>query len=181
MIFKEPLDVAGFPYKVYISSNGGNPFLSATFQNFWKVFSEKIRNIQLAQDESVFFLRNVLEFALHSSRNLVPIIDDMLLMINNHNGIFKTNDRQRIFAKNIPNNLLPLLPLLKKWAVANDAERGQLIENASELQKKRLIKTVDPYFTQINEFLESFGDHPLSYEATLIGNLAELVSELKLI
>ena len=53
------------------------------------------------------------------------------------------------------------------------------MEETSEKQKKKLVKTVWPYMVGINEFLDSFGDEPLSHEAILLGNLAELISELQ--
>ncbi|HEY8784220.1 MAG TPA: hypothetical protein VIM16_21510 [Mucilaginibacter sp.] len=54
------------------------------------------------------------------------------------------------------------------------------MEETSEKQKKKLIKTVYPYMIEINEFLDSLGDEPLGHEAILLGNLAELVSELQI-
>jgi hypothetical protein len=44
---------------------------------------------------------------------------------------------------------------------------------------KKLIKQVSPYMKDINTFLDSFKYQPLTEEATLIENLAELVSELE--
>ena len=54
------------------------------------------------------------------------------------------------------------------------------MEETTEKQKKKIVNKVYPYMTEINEFLNSFGDNPLSHEAILIGNLAELVSEIQI-
>jgi hypothetical protein len=97
-----------------------------------------------------------------------------------NDSLFTKNTQQKIYKKNIPDNLKSLFPLLKKWSVSDDDLREQLVEETSERQKKKLINTVYPFINEINEFLDSFKDEPLSEEAILIGNLAELVSELKI-
>jgi hypothetical protein len=43
-----------------------------------------------------------------------------------------------------------------------------------------VVDIVNPKMEIINSYLDSFKSEPLPYEATLIGNLAELVSELSL-
>jgi hypothetical protein len=47
-------------------------------------------------------------------------------------------------------------------------------------EKDRLINSVQPLFNEINTYLDSFKEKPLSEVAIQIGNLAELVSELKI-
>ena len=173
---KEPLDIPDFPYKVYIKGQKNNPFLSETFKDFWRLFSSKITEIQLDNNESIFFYKNHLTLAVKPRTNLLPFIDDIIDTIN----IISLKDNYKINLKNIPVNLRPLSPFFKKWSVSGDAEREQLIEKTSERQKQKLINTVDPLMREINTFLNSFNDQPLNDEAMLIGNLAELVSELKL-
>jgi hypothetical protein len=45
-------------------------------------------------------------------------------------------------------------------------------------KKNELVHIVSPLLNDINNYLSSFEDRPLSEEAILIGNLAELVTEL---
>jgi hypothetical protein len=99
-------------------------------------------------------------------------------LVSENAEVFYQEIKERIYTKNIPEKLRPLIPLLKKWSVGDDSDRGLLIEEASEKQKNKLVKSVEPYLNEINEFLDSFKDEPLSHEAILMGNLAELVSEL---
>ncbi len=92
---------------------------------------------------------------------------------------FLENANNGIIAKNIPDNLKHLIPLLKKYSISDDGEREQLVEDIDEKQKKKLIRSVEPFMSEINNFLDSFQDNHLSDEAILLGNLAELVSELQ--
>ena len=64
--------------------------------------------------------------------------------------------------------------------IQDDCEREQLMEETSQKQKVKLLNTVNPLMNTINQFLDSFGDEPLSHEAILLGNLAELISELQI-
>jgi len=84
-----------------------------------------------------------------------------------------------ILGKSIPKNLRPLLPLLKGLGISDDVERELVIEELTDEQKINLVRIVEPFIEDINKFLDSFGNIPLSEEAMLLGNLAELVSELR--
>jgi len=105
-------------------------------------------------------------------------IDTLVDLVNKYDTLFQKEVKIKIFRKNIPENLHPLIPLIKKWSVSDDSDREQLVDEATEKEKKRLVKTVAPYMPEINKFLDSFEDGVLSDEAILFGNLAELVSEL---
>jgi hypothetical protein len=172
------INISDFPYKVYVRNENNNPFLNINFIEFWKVFSDKIIDFKLNENECIYFHRNRIIFVLSSYRELIPIINEYIDIIKKNDSIFKKHNKNIIFKKNIPDVLRQLTPLLKKWAIADDGERDKLIEEATQQQKKQLIKKVEPLFNEINCFLESFNDRPLSYEAILLGNLAELVSEL---
>ena len=66
--------------------------------------------------------------------------------------------------------------------IANDGGAIEVVDlRMSEKEKQKLIKAVRPFFNEINAYLDSFKDGPLSEEAMSMGNLAELVSELGLI
>ena len=75
--------------------------------------------------------------ALASDRNLVSILDDFIDLVNKNGEIFRKEIRERIFKKNIPENLRHLIPLLKKWSIPDDSEREQLMEETKEKQKKK--------------------------------------------
>jgi hypothetical protein len=179
-LYKKEINLGDVLYKVYASDVDYNPLKNESLQAFWKSFSDKIKVLQLSANESIFFYNNYISFALNPKRNLIQILDDTIDLISFHNKVFEKESKSIILEKNIPNNLRPLFPLLKKWSVSDDGEREQLIEETSKRQKKKLISTVEPLMKEINVFLDSFKNEPLNEEAILLGNLAELVSELKL-
>ena len=78
--------------------------------------------------------------------------------------------------RSLPENLQPLVPLIQKWAEGDDSWREELFRRASETDIARLIETVSPYFSQINEYLDANDDEA----ACALGRLAELVVEAKL-
>jgi hypothetical protein len=180
--YNKPATISNFPYKVYFSDDDNDPVSSETcdFQGFWNPFINKLKELTLSDNEGVFYYCNIVYLALSSSRDLIPILDYTINLIDSNPLIFPNHIRERIFKKNIPENLRPLIPLLKKWSIPDDSEREQLMEETSEKQKKKIVKTVWPYMVEINKFLDSFGDEALSHEAMLLGNLAELVSELQI-
>jgi hypothetical protein len=169
-----------FNYKVFSNESLSNPLSDNEFKAFWNIFSLKITELNLYENESVFITGYNVSLVLNSQRNLIISINDSIDIINSHLSIFYKTKIERIFKKNIPENLRPLIPLLKKWTIPDDSEREQLMEETTEKQKKKIVNKVYPYMTEINEFLNSFGDNPLSHEAILIGNLAELVSEIQI-
>jgi len=180
--YNTPTSISDFPYKVYFrrQDNIIHPLSNKQYPNSWSQVFTKIKKLNLAENEGIFFYENATQLALASDRNLVSILDDFIDLVNKNGEIFRKEIRERIFKKNIPENLRHLIPLLKKWSIPDDSEREQLMEETSEKQKKKIIKTVWPYMVEINKFLDSFGDEALSHEAMLLGNLAELVSELQI-
>jgi len=176
--YTKPVITGNFPYKLYFSSSDENLFQKTGFQQFWKFVSLKIQNIKLSENESIFIYRNWVQFSLNSNRNIAEDIDQIVDLVTN-DLLFKRKTNQKILSRNIPENLRHLIPLIKKWSVPDDSEREQLIEESTDKQKNKLISSVDPYMEDINQFLDSFGSAALSDEAIFLGNLAELISELK--
>ena len=174
--------IVDFPYNVYFSDDDDiSPSENVDFKVFMNPFLSKIKELLLAEDEGVFYYQNWINIVLNPSRNLIAILDYTIDLIGNNSLIFSKNNKERIYKKNIPENLRPLVPLLKKWSIPDDSEREQLMEETSEKQERNLVKKVNPYMPKINAFLDSFGDEALSHEAILLGNLAELISELQII
>jgi hypothetical protein len=78
----------------------------------------------------------------------------------------------------LPPALRPLAPLIRRFAIGDDAIRGDLTGEASAAEQMRVCAQVEPLLPQINAYLDSFGSQPLSNEAMLLGRLAEAVAEL---
>jgi len=176
--YDKPVDLTDYPYKLYIDEENDGSFLKEKFGGLIDRFVRELQHFELSANESVFIYQNGIRVALSSTRNIVTAVDILVGLVNKYDTLFKKDVKTKIFRKNIPANLHPLIPLIKKWSVSDDRDREQLVDEATENGKKRLVKTVAPYMPEINKFLDSFKDGVLSDEAILFGNLAELVSEL---
>jgi len=141
-------------------------------------FAVLFDQIKFTDDESIFLYKNYLYFYLNAERNLLLILDKFIDLIQENREVFVEEVKKKTLLNRLPINLRPLSTYIKKYAISDDAEREQLIGEMSESEKSTLIRAVKPLFADINTFLNSFKEEPLSEEAVSIGELAELVSEL---
>ena len=81
----------------------------------------------------------------------------------------------------VPKQLRALLPLLKRWGEPDDAERGRILESASKRALQKLVSTVKPHFDEIDVYLRSFDNLPMSEAAIALGTLAECAIEARLL
>jgi hypothetical protein len=96
--------------------------------------------------------------------------------------IIEHNESKNKTIKNVndlPDNLRDLYTLFDKYAISDDQERDELIESLTSREIKSLIDKVDKRTGEINKFLDSFDDRPLTENAQLLMSLTELVTELK--
>jgi hypothetical protein len=177
--YKMPMELAHSPCILYVRDETNYLFKEdPTIKKFLTSFFSLLTQLHLSSTESAFFYRNYILFAFDMQRELIAVTDDIVDFIIDNKNIFGKESQLAIFSSEIPENLKPLLPYVKKYAISDDAEREQLKEDMNESEKSRLIMVVKPLFYDINAFLNSFKDKPLSEEAVSIGELAELVSEL---
>lgn len=175
-----PKHLPGMPYKIFVSDEKYNFEQNEYVKEFWSSFSNLLRRISLSETESIFLYNNYVFFFLAAERDIVSELDGIIDLINANNNIFKRQSIRSISSKGVPESLKPLIPLLKKYSISDDAEREQLIMEMKQKEKVKLINSVQPFFEEINAYLDSFKENPLSEEAILIGDLAQLVSELKI-
>lgn len=137
------------------------------------------RSFLFGANGGLFVFCNCVELALRESSEIFPAIDILLEMLPviEENFPDKPDD---IDANAIPEELRDLIPVLKKWAISDDQEREEKVDKAAKATLTRLVNRVAPKLDAINRYLDSFGDEPLSEEATMFASLAELVCELQL-
>jgi hypothetical protein len=138
-----------------------------------------IQNLRLKSNEGLFIYKNGIQLVVDKSRELIQEILTVQKISKILECIFPDSP-ETIDTSKIPGNLLDLIPILYEWAISDDVEREEKISKSSKGKLKKLVDIVNPKMEVINNYLDSFKSEPLSYEATLIGNLAELVSELSL-
>jgi len=142
------------------------------------LIDKKIEALGLELDEALFVYGNVIQLAINQSRGLIPEIDSLISL---KSKIEKAYPRKlKTDLSKIPANLHELVPFLEDWAISDDTERQEKINDSSKSELKKLTNAVMPRMNAINTYLDSFKNQPLTQEATLIGNLAELVTELTL-
>ncbi len=88
-------------------------------------------------------------------------------------------DGLHLDVERLPPDLRLLVPLVVKWAVGDDVDRGALLAAADPSEVRRLLDTVGPLLSRIDEYLASFEPMEIPEEAALIGRLAEAVAEIE--
>jgi len=144
-----------------------------------ELINDSILSLKLKSNEGVFVYRNSIKLAIDISRPLVEEVQNLQRIKDVIQSKF-TDISEEIDVSKIPLNLQDIIPLLPEWAISDDDERKEKINRSSKAKLKKIIETVSPKMDFINNYLDSFKSEPLNYEATLIGNLAELISELSL-
>lgn len=81
----------------------------------------------------------------------------------------------------LPQDLLALVPLVKRWGLSDDADREERLRRASTRSLQSLVGAVAPLFGAVNAYLDSNGDAPMSEAATVVGVLAECATEAQLV
>jgi hypothetical protein len=181
LYYQIPIRLKSIPYIIYVSESNKDLIEKKPFHDACNAIGHLLEKLNISPEEGVFVYRNAIHFACKTDRDLVSTLNDITGLLNDNKEIFKQKTRNAFLIKNVPEQLKPLVPLIKKYSRSDDSERQELVEGMTSKKIKQLIASVDPYMNDINNFLNSFKDTPLSEEATLIGNLAELVSELKVV
>jgi hypothetical protein len=81
----------------------------------------------------------------------------------------------------LPVQLASLVPLAKRWALSDDVDRGERVNQASSRNLQRLVRVVGPLFGAVNAYLDSFGEAPMPESATALCALAECAAEAQLV
>jgi hypothetical protein len=80
----------------------------------------------------------------------------------------------------LPDRFRPLISLIRRWGISDDADRTERLEQASRRQLQALVRRVSPSFGAINAYLDGFaGDIPEA--AAALGSLAEAAAEARVI
>jgi hypothetical protein len=112
--YNKLFDSASYPYKLYFHKDNEDPFLKEKFGDLIESFVRELKQLELSADESIFIYQNCICMALSSTRNVVDAIDLIIDLVNKYDTLFKKEVKTKVFRKNIPANLHPLIPLIKK-------------------------------------------------------------------
>jgi hypothetical protein len=74
----------------------------------------------------------------------------------------------------LPEQFHPLIPLIERWAISDDAQRSAAMAGASDEDKRALLAAVAPQFDAIDAYLDEHDDLEV---AAYLGTLAEAAAE----
>jgi hypothetical protein len=138
-------------------------------------FIAAIREMHLQAPESLLFAGDSISVYLdHPSLSRVTKAIESLIDLAE--SISEPTEELDLSA--LPTQFHPLIPLIKKWAIGDDSDREDFLEDLPKTTLKRFVEEVEPYLPLIDSYLDSFGSHP-SEEACALGRLAECAVEAK--
>jgi hypothetical protein len=108
-----------------------------------------------------------------SGGEVVDAIGELLSLVGR-----QVSDVNSVDFAALPSSLHSLIPLFERWAISDDGERSDLLEEASESDLSDLISTVEPHLEEIDDYLANSADG--SPAAIYAGALAECAVEARL-
>jgi hypothetical protein len=88
-----------------------------------------------------------------------------------------TDDAESI---ELPLEFSNLVNISRDWALGDDLERSERIQNATEQELKDILAVVEPELEAINSYLGRFHEDPPSAAAANLARLAETAMEVKI-
>lgn len=142
-----------------------------------ELLKEELNTLDIDNSEGLTVYGNLLQLTLNHKRQLLPEIEicKSLKTIIELNFPDKANKTDY---SDLPTDLRQILLKFENLAVTDDFEREELIEGLTTRQRKDLKTIIEPKFEEINLFLDTFGDKPLTEGAIGLQCLAELIIEL---
>lgn len=80
----------------------------------------------------------------------------------------------------LPRQFESLIGLIPKWALADDEQRREMLEEESLEALRTFVEVVSPYIPAIDRYLDSFGDESPTEAAVTLGTLAECCLEAQI-
>lgn len=123
--------------------------------------------------------------SLHVYRNGITVyaqpatperLDEVLITLVTLASVLPVNVPVKPRFADLPKLFHPLIPLVRKWGLTDDAARTERLERASQREVATLIRKVTPLFGTINRYLDGFSDSTPD-QACSLGALAECAAE----
>ena len=166
-----------YGYKVYIGSipnaeSTTSFLLNPSFQYFVKALHlSKRESLHIGNGCANLYIQR---FVCDDVLKALDILYQLLALI-------PSAEEASINYQDLPEDFHKLIPSIKRWGICNDNERSDKIGKASSNALAKLVDAVEPEFSAINTYLDSFQNKPLTEQAILLGALAEGASEAKLL
>ncbi len=142
-----------------------------------KLLKDVLKSVNLDFNEGLTVYRNSLQLTLKQGRQMLPEIEGLkkikaLVELNFPDEI------EKIDFTDLPTDFRYILKKFGTLAISDDFEREEKIQTLTKKQRTDFIETLKPKLEDINAFLDTFSDKPLSEAAIRLQSLAQLLIEL---
>jgi hypothetical protein len=142
-----------------------------------ELLNDDLKSFQFAKKEGLTVYRNSLQLTLKQDRQILPEI----LVCKKIKSLIELNFPDKAYEidySDLPTGLKQILLKYQALTITDDFQRDELIGELSKKQRDDLIKVIEPKLEEINLFIDTFGDKPLTDGAIGLQCLAELTIEL---
>jgi hypothetical protein len=142
-----------------------------------KLLKDDLKSLNFDFNEGLTVYRNSLQLTLKQDRQMLPEIEvlkkiKLLLQLNFPDEI------EEVDYSDLPTDLRHILKKFGSLAISDDFERDEKIQTLTKKQRTDFIETLEPKLENLNSFLDTFSNKPLSEGAIRLQSLAELLIEL---
>lgn len=160
-------------HPVYVHLNDTEP---AALQQ--AVVREAILDLRLNPEESLRVYGNGISAYLRPRPQ--PPVTEILRLLARLAHVLPVHETKPLPLHDLPDQFRPLIPLIRRWGISDDADRAERLERASRRQLQALVRRVSPSHGAINAYLDGVTEHTPE-AATALGALAEAAAEATLI
>jgi hypothetical protein len=144
-----------------------------------ELLKEDLKSLCFDRTEGLTVYGNLLQLTLRNDRQILHEIE----VCEKIKTIIELNFPEKIYSvdyTDLPTDLKQLIIKFECWAIPDDFERDEKSKEMTKKERNELIKAFERKFNDINLFLDTFGDKPLTDGAIKLQCLAEMAMELKL-
>ena len=169
----KPLRLDHKQYSLFTKSGTHEPSHKRIFEK--TVFLKLIRDLDLRPKESLHFMTDSIAVYLDrpSFSRVVTSIENLIEL-----AVDIEAPAEELDLRVLPVQFQPLIPLIRKWAIADDSDREDFLASLTKKALAAFVRDVEPYLSSIDSYLDSFGGE-LPEAACALGRLAEAALEAK--
>jgi hypothetical protein len=137
-----------------------------------------VEESDLREGESLYFTKGEIGFYFYLEQTIADRIRRVIDRVVDLAGRVEISE-EKLNLKLLPAQFHPLIPLIERWALADDSDRSDLLSTTPEPILRALIGEVEPYLEVIDSYLDSFREGSPTEQAAALGRLAECALEAK--
>jgi hypothetical protein len=143
-----------------------------------KLLEDDLIALNFNHTEGLIVYKNSLQMILKNDRQIIPEIE-ICKRIKSVIELYYPDKIYSIDYTDLPNDLLQLIERYESLAIPDDVEKEEKVQEMTKKEHTDFIEAIEQKFNDINIFLDSFGDKPLTEGAIKIQCLAELAMYIK--